>query len=79
MPVSFEIIPIFVHILLQAQPSPTTGKLLFEQYNGVNMASGVTDKVKQHTLEDTSESFAFKPHLDTSSSFFSTADNKVMC
>ncbi|KAH7674252.1 WRKY transcription factor 2 protein [Dioscorea alata] len=68
--------PVFLSNM--AQPSPTTGKLLFEQYNGVNMASslGVTDKVKQHTLEDASESFAFKPHLDTSSSFFSTSDNK---
>ncbi|KAJ0965251.1 hypothetical protein J5N97_026389 [Dioscorea zingiberensis] len=68
--------PVFLSNM--AQPSPTTGKLLFEQYNSTNVvsSSGVTDKAKEHTLEDASESFAFKPHLDMNSSYFSPADNK---
>lgn len=41
--------------------------------------SAVPDKDKDHMTKDAdSESFVFKPHVETSSSYFQSVANKVM-
>nr|WJJ45910.1 WRKY62 [Persea americana] len=65
----------------KVQPSPTTGKFPFVQCNSRSSMSisAVPDKDKDHMTKDAdSESFVFKPHVETSSSYFQSVANKVM-
>lgn len=61
-----------------AQPSPTTGKLLFAQGNSINSVSvsAVLDKSKEGLEDIIPGGFAFKPHLDTTTSYFLSPENK---
>eukprot|EP00268_Persea_americana_P056716 TRINITY_DN6728_c0_g1_i1.p1 TRINITY_DN6728_c0_g1~~TRINITY_DN6728_c0_g1_i1.p1 ORF type:complete len:741 (-),score=186.62 TRINITY_DN6728_c0_g1_i1:224-2446(-) len=64
----------------KVQPSPTTGKFPFVQCNSRSSMSisAVPDKDKDHMTKDAdSESFVFKPHVETSSSYFQSVANKV--
>lgn len=68
-------------ILLQAQPSPTTGKFSFLP-NGNDRSSTLTsevlDKNKDNFFEDIgASSFAFKPIVESNPSFFLGATNRV--
>ncbi|KAJ6845162.1 putative WRKY transcription factor 2 [Iris pallida] len=60
-----------------AQPSPTTGKLLFAQGYGSKSVSvsEVSDKSKDDLEDIIPGGFAFKPHLNTTS-YFSSPENK---
>lgn len=66
-------------MLLQAQPSPTTGKFPFiPNGNGRSSTfmSEAPDKSKDNIFEDINTSFAFKPVAE-SGSFSLGATNKV--
>nr|WFL37675.1 WRKY transcription factor 23 [Crocus sativus] len=69
--------PVFLSNM--AQPSPTTGHISFGQgysHNSIS-ASAVLNKSKDEKLDDIIPGgFAFKPPLNTSSSYFSTSENK---
>ncbi|XP_077237456.1 WRKY DNA-binding protein 2 [Tasmannia lanceolata] len=71
--------PVFLSNSL-AQPSPTTGKFPFAQCNRRSLmsVSALPDKNKDHTFEDVATaSFVFKPHVESGSSYFPSAANKV--
>ncbi|XP_058113083.1 probable WRKY transcription factor 2 [Magnolia sinica] len=71
--------PVFLSNSL-AQPSPTTGKIPFAQCNDRSSMpmSAAPGKNKDHPLEDAdTASFVFKPHVESSSSYFLNATNKV--
>ncbi|KAJ6848034.1 putative WRKY transcription factor 2 [Iris pallida] len=69
--------PVFL-LNSMAQPSPTTGKLFFAQGNGSNSVSvsAVPDKSKDDLADIIPRGFAFKPHLGTTTSYFSSPENK---
>lgn len=72
----------FLHMSLQAQLSPTTGKLSYNKYDNTELVSAtrIPDKARDHhTLEEVPELFAFKSHPEPYSSYFASADKKVMC
>uniref|UniRef100_A0A1D1XC23 Putative WRKY transcription factor 2 n=1 Tax=Anthurium amnicola TaxID=1678845 RepID=A0A1D1XC23_9ARAE len=62
-----------------AQPSPTTGKFPLEQSSTISSVpvSINSDKTKVHTFVDGTESFVFKPPVDSGSRYFSNSSNKV--
>ncbi|KAL5972301.1 WRKY Transcription Factor [Asimina triloba] len=69
------------HGFLQAQPSPTTGKIPFVR-EGNDKSSmpfrEAPDKNKDRPVEDADAApFAFKPHVESSSSHFPNIANKV--
>ncbi|KAF8410919.1 hypothetical protein HHK36_003456 [Tetracentron sinense] len=73
--------PVFLSNSL-AQPSPTTGKFPFA-LNGNSrssiLISEARDRSKDNLFEDTNtSSFAFKPLMESNSSFFPGAANKVI-
>ncbi|KAG1363824.1 putative WRKY transcription factor 2 [Cocos nucifera] len=63
-----------------AQPSPTTGKFPIVQHDNSNTVttsvSAFPNKSKDYSLKDICETFSFKPHMDSSSSYFSSAEKK---
>ncbi|XP_072978244.1 probable WRKY transcription factor 2 [Typha angustifolia] len=68
--------PVFLSNAM-AQPSPTTGKFPFLQSNNANLITGSTpDKIEDHPCEDPPEPFAFKPPLESNSSYFLSAEKK---
>ncbi|KAG9448876.1 hypothetical protein H6P81_008841 [Aristolochia fimbriata] len=67
--------PVFLSNSL-AQQSPTTGKFAFAQYGEKAEMSPVT--VNDHSFESRDATpFSFKPHVDLSSSYFTSLENKV--
>eukprot|EP00262_Sarcandra_glabra_P012857 TRINITY_DN3402_c0_g1_i1.p1 TRINITY_DN3402_c0_g1~~TRINITY_DN3402_c0_g1_i1.p1 ORF type:complete len:740 (-),score=120.53 TRINITY_DN3402_c0_g1_i1:90-2309(-) len=71
--------PVFLSNSL-AQQSPTTGKFPFAPNNNKSLmsTSATVDKNDDHMLEDVdTASFVFKPHIESRSSYFPTAANKV--
>lgn len=65
--------------ILQAQPSPTTGKFALEQLGNTSggSVSAATDKSRYNSAADVaSESFVFKPRGELSS-YISNAKNNV--
>ncbi|XP_072991203.1 probable WRKY transcription factor 2 isoform X1 [Typha latifolia] len=60
-----------------AQPSPTTGTFLFSQSGcAKSMSEPVRNRDEDHSLEEVSEGFAFKPPLQSNSTYFSGAEKK---
>lgn len=64
---------------LQGQPSPTTGRFSFlESGNADQMMVCIPNKIQDCSFEDETETFSFKPHLEPQSSYFLSAENKVI-
>nr|QIL87954.1 putative WRKY transcription factor 2 [Lilium longiflorum] len=75
-PTSFLESPVFLFNSM-AQPSPTTGKILFGQSNNAYSGSGPPDETKDSIFEDMPpEPFAFKPHAESRPFYFSNGENK---
>nr|QRX38921.1 transcription factor WRKY24 [Lilium regale] len=75
-PTSFLESPVFLFNSM-AQPSPTTGKILFGQSNNAYSGSGLPDETKDRIFEDMPpEPFAFKPHPESRTFYFSNGENK---
>lgn len=73
-PTSFLDSPVFLSNSM-AQPSPTTGKILFGQSNNTYLGSGLHNETKEHLFEDMApEAFAFKPHPESRSFYFPSGE-----
>lgn len=66
-------------VLLQAQQSPTTGKFQFLANVSNNRSSTMMSEANNNPFDDNSTSFAFRPSVESGSSFIlSAAASKVI-